>query len=261
LRSTQFPAQQKPPPLHAVLSGPAVFEQRPGDGSQESVVQRLPSLQSGGGPPRQVPPWQTSPVVQAFPSLHEAVLFVLMQPAAGLQASSVQTLPSLQLGGVLPTQVPPAQTSTVVQALPSLHAAELFVLKQPLAGLQASSVQTLPSLQLGGVLPTQEPPLQTSTVVQALPSEQAVPSGLAVLEQTPVAGSQVPAEWHWSEPVQTTLPCVQEPAAQESFVQALPSSQETAQPPQWFESMLKLTSQPSLMTPLQSPRPALQTQV
>jgi hypothetical protein len=31
-----------------------------------------------------------------------------------------------------------------------------------------------------------------------LPSLQAVPSGAAGFEQTPVAGLQVPAMWHWS---------------------------------------------------------------
>ena len=42
----------------------------------ESFVQTLLSLQLGAGPPTQVPPAHVSAVVQAFPSLHEAVLFV-----------------------------------------------------------------------------------------------------------------------------------------------------------------------------------------
>ena len=43
-----------------------------------------------------------------------------------------------------------------------------------------------------------------SACVQALPSLHAVPLGLAGFEQAPVAGSQVPAVWHWSLAVQTT---------------------------------------------------------
>jgi hypothetical protein len=45
-------------------------------------------------------------VVQALPSLHGAVLFVLTQPLAGSQLSSVQTLASAQSSGGPPVQVP-----------------------------------------------------------------------------------------------------------------------------------------------------------
>ena len=71
----------------------------------------------------------------------------------------------------------------------------------------------------------QEPFWHVSPLVQASPSLQAAPFVLAGLEQVPVAGSQVPATWHWSEAVQTTglLP-VQSPLSQVSVcVQALPS--------------------------------------
>ena len=43
-------------------------------------------------------------MVQALPSVQGAVLFVCTQPVDGLQVSSVQTLPSSQLGGAPPTQ-------------------------------------------------------------------------------------------------------------------------------------------------------------
>jgi len=99
---------------------------------------------------------------------------VCLQPVAGSQPSAVQVLPSLQLGGGPPTQLPAAQVSAVVQALPSSHAAVLFVCTQPVAGAQVSVVHTLPSSQLGGGPPTQvPPPLQLSAVVQALLSLQA----------------------------------------------------------------------------------------
>src|SRR5881628_467044 len=75
-------------------------------------------------------------------------------------------------------------------------------------------------------MPTQMPASQASVRVQALPSSQPVPLGLAGLLQTPDAGLQVPAVWHWSAAVHTTgFAPTQAPAAQVSVcVQALPSS-------------------------------------
>src|SRR5205823_14513343 len=75
-------------------------------------------------------------------------------------------------------------------------------------------------------MPTQMPASQASVRVQALPSSQPVPSGLAGLLQTPDAGLQMPAVWHWSAAVHTTgFPPTQAPAVQVSVrVQALPSS-------------------------------------
>jgi hypothetical protein len=89
-------------------------------------VQPLLSLQFGADPPTHEPPAQVSLVVHAFPSSQGAVLSVWTQPVAGLHESSVQALPSLQLGPGPPTQVPPAHVSPVVQALPSSHDTVLF---------------------------------------------------------------------------------------------------------------------------------------
>ena len=129
-------------------------------GLQASVVQTLLSLQSGGGPPAQLPPAQWSPVVHALPSSQGSLLFTCVQPVAGLQESVVHTLLSLQLGGGPPWQLPPAQVSLVVQALPSSQGAALLVFTQPVAWLQMSVVQTLLSLQSGGGPPAQLPPAQ-----------------------------------------------------------------------------------------------------
>src|SRR6266852_5356807 len=145
-------------------------------GLHESSVQTLPSSQLGAGPPMQVPPLQVSLVVQALPSLQGLVLLVCTQPVAGSQLSSVQTLPSSQLGAGPPTQVPPLHASLVVQAFPSLQGLVLLVCTQPVAGLQLSSVQTLPSSQLGAGPPTHAPPAQVSLVVQAFPSLQGLVS-------------------------------------------------------------------------------------
>src|SRR2546428_395262 len=111
-----------------------------------------------------MPPEQTLFVVHALPVLHGAVLLVWAQPVAGLQVSVVQRLWSSQLGAAPPSQLPPAQVSLVVQAFPSLQEAVLLVWVQPVAGLQVSLVQTLPSSQLGAAPPTQLPPAQVSLV-------------------------------------------------------------------------------------------------
>src|SRR5256885_1283029 len=81
--------------------------------------------------------------------------------------------------------------------------------------------------QTSGLGAVPVPAWQVSVPVQALPSLQEAPLGFAGLEHVPVAGSQVPATWHWSVAAQTTgfVP-VHVPAWQVSVrVQALPSSQ------------------------------------
>jgi len=172
---THTPPKQASPVVHALPSSQeAVLLAwvQPVAGLHESSVHGLPSSQLGPAPPTQTPPEQASPVVQALPSSQEAVLFTCVQPVAGLQASSVQTLASSQFGAVPPTQVPPEQASPVVQALPSLQDAVLLVCVHPVTGLHESSVQGLPSSQLGPAPPTQVPPEQASPVVHALPSSQ-----------------------------------------------------------------------------------------
>src|SRR3989442_14364118 len=107
----------------------------------------FPSSQLGDGPPTHLPPLHLSLVVQAFPSLHGAVLFVWKQPVAGLQVSSVQTLPSSQLSAGPPTQPPLLQVSLVVQAVPSLQVAVLSGWKQPVVGLQVCTGRELSTSQ------------------------------------------------------------------------------------------------------------------
>ena len=100
----------------------------------------------------------------------------------------MQTFPSLQFRLTPGWQLPPEQESPIVQALLSLQEAVLLACVQPVAGLQASFVHTLPSSQLGAAPPTQVPPLHVSLVVHALPSLH----GAVLLVYTqPVAGTQV----------------------------------------------------------------------
>jgi len=109
---------------------------------------------------------------------------VCWQPLTASQVSVVQAFPSSQLTGVPPHR-PAAQTSAVVQAFASSHGVpSAGVCVQPLAGSQASVVQTFPSSQLTG-LPRHTPAEQTSAVVQALPSSHDVPLGATVCVQTP----------------------------------------------------------------------------
>src|SRR5262249_40518477 len=107
------------------------------------------------------------------------------QLPVGSHVSVVQASPSSQLTA-LPPHWPAVHTSAVVQALASLHGVPSVtaVCAQPVAGSQLSVVQALPSSQLTA-LPTHWSARQTSPVVQALWSLQAVPSGTIVWTQIP----------------------------------------------------------------------------
>ena len=185
--SQTSPVVQAFPSLQAAEFG--VKTQSPVIGSQESVVQGLLSLQVFGVPAH-TPLEQTSLIVQGFPSSHAALLKTWVQPVRGLQEAVVQILLSSgQVTGV-PVQVPFEQLSFIVHALLSLQVPEFFgVCTHPVAGLQLSSVQALLSSQLSGVVPGLQVPFsQTSPVVQAFPSLQAAEFG--VKTQFPVIGSQ-----------------------------------------------------------------------
>jgi hypothetical protein len=135
--------------------------EHPNTGLQESVVQTLESLQLSGVPAVQTPAWHVSEPLQTLPS-GQAVPFrtgVLAQPVMGSQLSAVQTLLSLQLRAVPGVQTPDWQVSAPLQILPSEHAVPLVTATfwQPVAALQESVVQTLPSLQLRAVPLVQTP--------------------------------------------------------------------------------------------------------
>ncbi len=192
-------------------------------GSQEWSLHTLPSSQSGGTPPTQLPAAQVSAVVQALPSSQGSELSLLVQPVTVLQPSSVQPLPSSQSGGSPPKQSPSEQVSAVVQALPSSQLIDTLTLSQPVGDTQESAVHWSPSSQAGAGPPTQVPAEQLSAVVQASPSSQA--RVLASLRQ-PVPGSQLSSVHPLPSSQSTDSPDRQAPAEQVSpAVQALPSSQ------------------------------------
>jgi hypothetical protein len=92
--------------------------------------------------------------------------------------------------------------STPLQAFLSSQSASvtqpqmLVLCVQPFAAsLQPSAVHVMPSLQ-SRVAPPQTPAAQTSETVQTFESLQTVPSAFVGLEQSPVAGAQVPRVWH-----------------------------------------------------------------
>jgi hypothetical protein len=62
----------------------------------------------------------------------------------------------------------------------------------------------LPSSVAGGVPAEHVPDEHVSEPLHTVPSGHGVPSGLDGFEQVPVAGSQLPASWHWSPAEQTT---------------------------------------------------------
>src|SRR5205823_1630692 len=160
---------QAAPSLHGAVL--LVWRQPPAP-SQVSSVQGLLSSQFWVVVAVHVPPWHVSPIVQGLASSQGAVLFTWMQPLTGSQPSSVQGLPSSQVGAAAPTQAPSWQVSLAVQALASSQGAVLLMCRQPPAASQASSVQALPSSQ-GATLGTlaQTPAVQLSSV-QGLPSSQ-----------------------------------------------------------------------------------------
>jgi hypothetical protein len=142
-------------------------------GSQLSVVQGLASSHLAVLPATQAEAAHWLSLTHRLSAVQGAVLAVCWQaPVLGSQLSSVQTLPSLQ-SFCTPPQDPPLQVSALVQALPSsqlplLNGAKMQV---PLALVQLSAVQTLPSVQLIAA-PLHLPALHTSPVVHRLLSSQ-----------------------------------------------------------------------------------------
>src|SRR6267143_1977222 len=158
-----LPSEQEVPSATGLLKQPVV-------GSQASVVQALLSLQTSGVPGAQRPCSQVSLPLQASPSEQEvpSATGVWTQPL-GPQESVVQGLLSSQLRAVPGVQAPALQISSPLQTLPSEQdePSGTGLVKQPVAGSQASVVQALLSLQTSGVPGAQRPCSQVSLPLQA----------------------------------------------------------------------------------------------
>jgi hypothetical protein len=222
---------------HDVPLGATGLEQTPVAGLQVPAVwQALGTGQTTGSAPVQRPDWQVSVFVHASPSLQETpseLGGLLQRPLTGLQTpASWHWSIAEQVTGDAPTQVPAWQVSDCVQASPSLQSDPLVPIGFEQAPVVVSQVPATWhwswAVQVTGSVPVQVPPWHESACVQELPSSQSVPSGPAGLEQTPVAGLQVPATRHGPGTGQTTgLEPVQVPPWQVSvWVQASPSLQE-----------------------------------
>src|SRR5947207_595935 len=238
---TQAPAWQVSLCVHALASlqlvplGLAGLLQAPDAGAQVPAVWHWSAaVHTTGLAPTQAPAWQVSLCVHALASLQLVPLGLaglLQAPDAGLQTPAVwHWSAAVHTTGLAPTQAPAVQVSVRVQASPSSHGAPSSLaglLQAPDAGLQAPAVwHWSAAVHTTGLAPTQAPAAQVSVRVQASPSSHGAPSSLAGLVQTPVAGLQTPAVWHWSAAVHTTgFAPTQAPAWQVSVrVQALPSS-------------------------------------
>ena len=144
--------------------------------------------------------------VQAFPSSHavpSAFAGFEHVPVAGSHVPAAwHWSAALQTTGWLPAHVPLSHVSVCVQALPSSHAAPSGLTgfeHVPVAGSHVpASWHWSAALQTTGWLPTHVPLSHVSLCVQAFPSLHAVPSAFVGFEHIPVAGSHVPASWHWS---------------------------------------------------------------
>src|SRR5437773_2090139 len=189
------------PSSHGAPSSLAGLLQTPAAGSQTPAVRHWSApVHLPGLAPRQMPASQASVCVQALPSSHGApssLAGLLQTPDAGLQTPVVwHWSAAVHVTGLAPTQMPAAQASVCVQALPSSHGAPSSLaglLQTPDAGLQAPTVwHWSAAVHVTGLAPTQMPASQASVCVQALPSSHGAPSSLAGLLQMPDAGLQAP---------------------------------------------------------------------
>ena len=195
---TQVPSLHTSPTVHTLPSLHAkllLLWLQPPTTAHESVVHGFKSSQSTPCPEVQTPPTHTSPLVQALPSSHPALVAVNVQPLAMSQASVVQGLLSLHATAVLDPHTPSAQISPTVQAFPSSQALVLLVLKQPATALQLSMVQGLLSLQLLTSPGKHAPPWQVSPTVHPFASSQVAPAGKATTEHVPATHAAAAHTW------------------------------------------------------------------
>ncbi len=227
---------QASPSLQPVPSLAAGFEHAPDVGSHAPAAWHWSEgVHVTGLVPTHAPAVQRSTCVQPFPSEHpvpsasegfeQAPVVESQTPAAWHWSAATQTT------GLAPEQMPLAQASTWVQALPSLQdepSATEGLEQVPLVGLQLPATwHWSEATHVTGFAPVHVPLWQESACVHAFPSVQVVPFAATGFEHCPVAGAQTPATWHWSAAAHVTgfVP-VHVPLWQESvWVQAFPSLQ------------------------------------
>jgi hypothetical protein len=200
--------------------------------------------------PLQVPAWQVSPVVQAFPSLH-VVPFAMggfeQAPVDWLHVPAVWHWSSAVHVTVVPLQLPAWQASAVVQAFPSLQVVPSALLgfeQIPVDGLHIPAVWHWSCAVHVTVVPLQLPEWQASAVVQAFPSLQVVPSGafpsaghvaelpgqLSARSHCPVDGRQIVVDGKKPSAGQAAEPPVQVSATSQEPADALHTVEAGANP-------------------------------
>src|SRR5580698_4895580 len=175
---SRWNGSQAEPSLTSVMGLPSLVTQAPVPDSQFSL--KTVASQEGAQAVPQAPQLFTSPLrLSSHP--WEASPSQLPKPL--VQLGEPQTPP---------LQIPAALASP--QELPSGAAA----VWHPLTGSQTPTEQGSALPQDGAAPAVQTPAWQVSTPLQALPSEQEVPSGSAVMPQAPVVGSHMLAAWQAS---------------------------------------------------------------
>src|SRR2546427_438105 len=145
--------------------------------------------------------------MSAVQSLQPAIAGLEQLPVAGSHVPATwHWSRAAQVTGLLPTQLPLWQVSVCVQALASLHGVPFVAVgleQLPVAGLHVPATCHWSSVFFMETAPTEIFPLSLLSVFPiALAAVQGLPPATAGLEQLPVAGSHVPATWHWSRVVQ-----------------------------------------------------------
>jgi hypothetical protein len=114
----------------------------------------------------------------------------------------------MQVTGLEPAHAPPWHVSVCVHPLPSLQAVPFAAIGFEHTPVDKSHVPATwhwsLAVQVTGLEPAHTPDWQASVRVHAFPSLQVVPFAAMGFEQAPVAGSHVPATWHWSAAAQVT---------------------------------------------------------
>jgi hypothetical protein len=214
----------------------------------ESLVHKLPSLQTVAAPEVHAPAEHLSPTVHALPSLHALALAANLQPATMSQLSLVHGLLSLHTTALPATQLVPLHASPTVQTEPSAsHGAPLFwatyahrpvlvaqvFLRQSVspALLHATTVAGFTLHWYGRLLLSQK-----SVPLQKLPSSWPAQSAVTVHAQMLVPDLHDPPPQ--VSPTVQPLPSLQtavlfwcthpKVASHESLVHGLPSSQNAA---------------------------------
>ena len=151
----------------------------------------------------------TVPELALVSAGHEAPLPVQVSAVSQAPAAARQTVAALWKVSAGQPLTDPSQASATshgpAAARQTVPTALAGLLQVPEFGSQVpASWQLSWALQVTGDAPVQLPAMQVSTWVQALPSVQVVPSTLLGWLQVPLAGSQMPTSWHWSNAVQVT---------------------------------------------------------